>query len=166
MGGGTGSPATDRVVATSQTLLTNTATEMELNMATRDELFPSRWLRASDIERPVVATIEKCETQTVGQGSKAERKLVAYFTGSTLKPLPFNKTNFNAVAEIAGCDDSDGWAGTTIELFAADVSGPNGLTRGIRIRRPRAIRQTKTSSKPGVPTATDALEDALTSELR
>jgi hypothetical protein len=105
-------------------------------MATRAELYPSRWLSAADVETPIVATIARCTIEQVGQGARAERKPVVTFR-SALKPLICNKTNYDAIVLINGAEDTDEWEGTTIELFAVDVTGPNGPTRGVRIRRPK-----------------------------
>jgi hypothetical protein len=106
-------------------------------MATRSELYPSNWLGAADCRTPIVVTIDRCTIETVGQGAKAERKPVLRFAGGALKPFIVNKTNYDAIASIAAAEDTDEWGGTVIELFAIDVMGPNGPTRGVRVRKPR-----------------------------
>jgi hypothetical protein len=105
-------------------------------MPTRDELYPSKWLKASDVDTPITATIDRCPIESVGQGTKAERKPVLYFRDG-VKPCVLNKTNFDMLVTLTGYDDCDHWGGTVVELFAVDVTGPNGPTRGVRIRRPR-----------------------------
>ena len=106
-------------------------------MPTRDDLFPSRWLKSADVDPPMTATIDRCTIETVGQGAKAERKPVLHFRNDMPKPCVLNCTNFDALVTITGCTDSDDWGGVAVELFAIDVMGPNGPTRGVRIRRPR-----------------------------
>lgn len=126
-------------------------------MATRNELYPSKWLSAADVDTPVVATIERCTIETVGSGNRAERKPVVYFGGAT-KPLILNRTNFDAVATISGCEDTDDWAGTPLELYAIDTTGPSGPTRGVRVRAPRK------SAKPRRPVRDDVDEAVPTIE--
>lgn len=125
-------------------------------MATRDELYPSQWLKALDVERPIAATIDRCTIETIGQGTKAERKPVLHFHQGTPKPCVLNKTNFEMLVTITGYEDSDDWGGAVVELFAIDVMGPNGPTRGVRLRRPRPRGKTtgpivsRTSNAPAV----------------
>jgi hypothetical protein len=123
-------------------------------MPTRHDLFPSRWLKAPDVEMPTTATIARCVIETVGQGARAERKAVLYFEGA-LKPLVLNKTNFDAIVTFTGEDDSDRWAAAVVELFAIDVVGPNGPTRGIRVRRPTARPAPRSDPGSAAPTAND-----------
>jgi hypothetical protein len=129
-------------------------------MPTRDELYPSRWLKAADVDPSVVATVDRCTIETVGQGTKAERKLVVYFRHDTPKPLVLNKTNFDALVTITGYENSDDWSGTAVELFAVDVTGPNGPTRGVRVRKPR----TKQAPKAATPLP-NAEHQALVDEV-
>jgi hypothetical protein len=108
-------------------------------MATRAELYPSRWLSAADVETPRVVTIAKCTIESVGSGVRAERKPIVYFVERS-KPLIVNQTNYNSIVAINGKEDTDEWAGTTLELFALDVTGPNGPTRGVRVRRAKKAK--------------------------
>ena len=112
-------------------------------MPTRDEMFPSKWLKASDVPQPRIATIERCQVEMVGQGAKAEHKAVAYFRNNTFKPLVINATNWDQLVLLTGSGNSDGWDGTQVELFAVDVMGRNGMTRGIRLRRPQPRKKAK-----------------------
>jgi hypothetical protein len=128
------------LVATQRTHLHHAHTETKLQMATRDELFPSKYLKAGDVETPLIVTIDRAPTETVGQGAKAESKPVLYFRGGSPKPCPVNKTNFDALVAVSGEEDSDNWGGTVVELFAIDVMGPNGPTRGVRMRRPKTTK--------------------------
>jgi hypothetical protein len=129
-------------------------------MATRSELYPSRWLSAIDCETPIVATIDRCVIETVGQGVKAERKPVAYFAGNRLKPLIINKTNYDAIVGLTGREDTDEWDGAVVELFAIDVNGPNGPTRGVRVRRPRKPA-TKSAPRPAAAPEPDQIDEAM-----
>jgi hypothetical protein len=116
-------------------------------MATRTELYPSRWLGAADCETPIVATVDHCTIETVGQGVRAERKPVLYFTSAT-KPLIVNKTNYDAIASITGNEDTNDWRGAVLELYAVDVNGPNGPTRGVRVRKARKAAKAAAARVP------------------
>jgi hypothetical protein len=112
----------------------------------RNEVFPSRWLKAPDCEPPIVATVDSCRFELVGQGANATNEPVLHFQGA-VKPFILNQTNWDSMASISERDDSDDWTGIRIELYAVDVQGPSGMTRGVRIRRP---------TRPSVPAAPSA----------
>ena len=122
-------------------------------MPTKDEQFPSKWCRASDIDAlggSVVVRIVGCALETVGSGARAEKKVVLRFLGNVVKPLIIgSQTNWTAMEEVTGCQDSDDWTGT-IELYSVDVLGPQGPTRGTRIRKPKPEPKPvkKAASKP------------------
>ena len=85
-------------------------------MAKRNEIFPSKYLKASDLAgKPLVVEIERAPTETLGSGNDAEQKTVLHFRGGP-KPLPLNMINWDSVAAIGG-DDTDNWPGHRIELF-------------------------------------------------
>lgn len=85
-------------------------------MAKRDDLFPSKYLKAADLKgRPLVVEIAEAPTEVFKAGDRDDRKTVLHFHGR-VKPLPLNMTNWDAVADIAG-DDTDRWPGTRIEVF-------------------------------------------------
>jgi hypothetical protein len=129
-------------------------------MATRAELYPSRWLSAADCETPIVAKIDRCVVELIGQASKAERKPVIYFHGDRLKPLIVNKTNYDTLVALTGREDTDEWDGAVVELFAIDVNGPNGPTRGVRVRRPRKPAP-KPAPRPAAAAEPDDIDYAM-----
>jgi hypothetical protein len=101
----------------------------------RNEAFPGKWLKAPDVDPSLVATVEACRFELIGQGADATTEPILFFQGE-VKPLILNQTNWDSMASISGHDDSDDWSGTIVELFATDVHGPKGMTRGVRMRRP------------------------------
>ena len=49
-------------------------------MAKRNEIFPSKYLKASDLAgKPLVVEIERAPTETLGSGTDAEQKTVLFF---------------------------------------------------------------------------------------
>src|SRR5258706_5164387 len=107
-----------------------------LDMPTRNEIFPSKHSKASDLAgKPLGAEIERAPTETLGSGNDAEKKTVLYFRNG-VKPLPLNKTNWDAVAAIAG-DDTDNWPGHRVELYPTTTELKGKVVDCIRIRAPQ-----------------------------
>jgi hypothetical protein len=96
------------------------------------DIFPSKYLRAADLNgaEPIV-TIDRVEMETLGD----DRKPVVYFKGKD-KGLVLNKTNFNAIEEISGRDDTDEWKGVKVKLFTAKVEFQGKRVPAIRVDEP------------------------------
>src|SRR5215468_2697407 len=103
----------------------------------RDDLFPSKYLKCADLKaKPRVVEIENAPVETLKNAKGEEqRKVVLYFKGAK-KALPLNLTNFDAVADIAGSDETNEWPGTKIELFPTTTMMGGKITDCIRIRPP------------------------------
>src|SRR5262245_8960078 len=78
--------------------------------------FPSKFLQVSDLDTPIVATIQSVGAESVGSGDSAERKLVVRFVEPTVKAVVLNLTRAEAIEGIAGDADTDKWTGTVIKL--------------------------------------------------
>jgi hypothetical protein len=104
----------------------------------RDDLFPSKYLKCADLKgKPRVVEIEHAPIETLkNPKGEEQRKVVLYFKGAK-KALPLNLTNFDAVAEITGSDETNDWPGTRIELYPATTMMGGKVTDCIRIRRPQ-----------------------------
>lgn len=121
-------------------------------MAKREEVFPSKYLKAADLNRkPITVTIESAMLETLKTlEGKEQTKTVLTFKGAK-KTLPLNATNWDAVAAITREDDSDRWPGHAIELFPTTTPMQGKTVDCIRIRPPaqRELRaEPKTDSKP------------------
>jgi len=112
-----------------------------------DELFPSIYLRATQLEKPVTVTVAKAYAGKMETRDKTELRGFVKFDGVE-KELVLNKTNFRSLAEIAKSENfrsiaeiaksekmSD-WAGLIVELYVIDVQTKDGMKKGIRIRAP------------------------------
>lgn len=113
--------------------------------------FPSKYLKADvDIIEDVIATIKNVKIENIGQGAKAEQKLVAYFTDLE-KGLVLNKTNATMIAKIAKSDDTDDWKGTQVRLISTEVEYQGTIMMGIRVRETK--RRAAPSTRPEPETA-------------
>lgn len=121
-----------------------------------DELYPSRWLKASDVSRPVLATIKNVTIEEVSDG---EEKPVINFLGD-LKSMVLNRTNSASIAALYG-DDTDAWTGKQVVLFSTKVQFQSKLVDAIRVREPRPpARAAAAIPQPPAPVATAPLPTA------
>jgi hypothetical protein len=104
-------------------------------MATRDETFPSKYLKAGDLHGKAIAvTIASAVRETLKTPEGAEQvKTILGFKGAK-KTLPLNMTNWDAVADVTGEDDSDNWVGHKVELYPAKTEMKGKTVDCIRIR--------------------------------
>jgi len=100
-----------------------------------DELFPSIYLRATQLEKPVTVTVAKAYAGKMETRDKTELRGFVKFDGVE-KELVLNKTNFRSLAEIAKSEKMSDWAGLIVELYVIDVQTKDGMKKGIRIRAP------------------------------
>jgi hypothetical protein len=98
-----------------------------------NELFPSTYLKKDDIPRPMVVTIDCVVIEMVGADEDKEQKPIINFRNCE-KAMVLNKTNATELASMFG-DDTDKWAGKTIELYADhSIMFAGKRVGGIRIR--------------------------------
>jgi hypothetical protein len=96
-----------------------------------DTAFPSKFLRASDLQGQTAnVLIERYAFEEIG----GDRKLVLFFKDVT-KGLVTNKTNAQAIAMVYG-PEMDDWQGGEVQLYTAMVDFQGKQTEAIRIRIP------------------------------
>src|SRR6516165_7874046 len=116
-------------------------------MVTRNEAFPSKYLKASDLPaRGKVFKIAKLQIERVGLDQ--EEKYALFFKGED-KALILNVTNWDAIAEFCGAD-SDTWAGKDIVLYPDKTTFGGKTVDCIRVRRtkPPQARQPEPEEPP------------------
>jgi len=117
------------------------------------EAFPSKWLKAADLEaQPRLVTIETVKLEAVEEGKPA--KPVIVLRGMT-QGLVLNKTNGNALAAFLG-DDTDHWSGKKIVLFPTQAEFQGKVVDCIRVRAPKPqspspAAESPSPAKPAVP---------------
>lgn len=100
------------------------------------DLFPSKYIKAEDLEDEVPVTIETLEMEEMlDRDGKKEKKGVLYFKGLD-KGLILNKTNWDRVEAQYG-EESDDWVGKKITLFAeAEARSETGWSARVKPARP------------------------------
>jgi len=99
--------------------------------------FPSKYLSVTDLaNRPVAATIKSVSAENVGPAEAAELKLVVRFEEPDVKPLVCNLTRAEAIAELAGSEDTDNWVGTRILIRKGSTSYKGKRVACIIVERP------------------------------
>jgi hypothetical protein len=129
-------------------------------MVTASDAFPSKYLKATDLEDgPAVVTIKLAELERIkGYDGKEVPKVVCYFA-KKYKPLILNRTNFDAITDIADSGETDDWTGTKVELFATPVTFNGKTADSIRVRKPGAEAKPKKPVPPveGKPDFNDSI---------
>ncbi len=99
-------------------------------MATRETYFPSKYLKASDIDGDTVATITEFG-EAVLQTSSKPQPIICF--GDELKPMILNVTNFTTIENLYG--DTDGWVSKQVILYVTDVNWKGEMVPALRIRK-------------------------------
>jgi|ERR1035438_7217866 hypothetical protein len=103
------------------------------------EMFPSKYLKSSDIDVDYEVTIAEIAKDTVGQGDQQEEKFIVYFNEFD-KGLVLNVTNGNLIAAQHG-EDTAGWKGKKVVLSVEDVTFQGKVVPAIRIKRPARVQR-------------------------
>jgi len=120
--------------------------------------FPSKYLKAADLDAPKLLTMEKVTEEPMPDG---ETKPVLYFREEK-KGLVLNKTNTRTIAALLKTDESEQWVGHKIVVYSAMVQSLHGeMVEGIRVRPPK-----KPVAPPApAPQTHDELEPPLDDEI-
>lgn len=97
--------------------------------------FFGSYLKAADCQKPILLTVRNVVEETVGQGEDASRKPVAYFEECE-KGLALNKTNADAMTEIAGDDETNLWSGMQVVLYKSQTKLRGSTVDCVRVRAP------------------------------
>jgi hypothetical protein len=128
-------------------------------MVTKQQAFPSKWLSAADLPRPIVVEIiETNEEMVKGRDGLSTKKVVVYFRGAK-KGLILNATNFDSISEITGELDTEAWPGCHIELFPTQTEMGGKRVDCIRIRKPGAAPKKAAAVKAAEQDEVDAFGD-------
>jgi len=100
-------------------------------MVNVNNVFPTKYVKAQDIQGQVQVVIAKAGMEQLGD----EHKLVVYFEGHT-KGMVLNKTNANNLSNLYG-PESDGWIGKPMMLVSTFVDFQGQSTPALRLHPPQ-----------------------------
>ncbi len=104
----------------------------------KDDVFPSKYFKGSDLPEPKVVTIEIVKNEVFKNTGKEETKPVVYFK-KTKKCLILNRTNWDSICDITGKDDMDDWPGQRIELYSKMQEVRSEMKNCVRVRAPEDL---------------------------
>lgn len=90
------------------------------------------YLKAEDIKRPILLTIEDAVLENVDRDFPDEKKIVLSFE-EIQKKLVLNMTNKNIIKENLGTSETDVWKGKKIVLNVESVEFKSKKTPAIRV---------------------------------
>jgi hypothetical protein len=125
----------DAAAITREFLQQAATTAKDKAMATKNAVFPSRYLKAADLDEPVVLTVSEALLEELRHQGRVEKKVVLHFQRTT-KVFPLNKVNWDSMEKVTGKSDSDDWAGCKIELYPTQTEMRGETVDCIRIRKP------------------------------
>jgi hypothetical protein len=98
------------------------------------EVFPSKYLTAADLNgRPYTLTIKTVTLEEmITHDNKKVQKPVAWFEKAQ-KGFVMNSTNAHIIAGLYG-DDTDGWLGQRITIYATKVKAFGSMQDAIRVK--------------------------------
>src|SRR3954470_4607148 len=98
-----------------------------MNMPRGDEIYVSKWLKASDLEEDEATfTITGSDvTEFKERNGDVKRQIYLEFA-ETEKPLGLNKTNYGVLQSIFRSPDTDDWVGKKVVLFVTQCQMPDG----------------------------------------
>ena len=111
-------------------------------------MFPSRYIKADDLDRPRVLVIRDIVMENVSpDGATPEDKPVAYFDRAK-KGLVLNRTNAGVLGDLFG-DDTEAMVGRSVELYVDPTVVFRGeRVAGLRLRSPAPQHEDATPPQP------------------
>jgi hypothetical protein len=124
-------------------------------MATRDELYPSKYLKAADLKgKPVGLIIDRVTQETLEANGKKDVKPVVHFR-NTAKLLVLNLTNYVSIADQHG-DETNNWPGCKIVVYPTTTLVGNKQKDCIRVEE-----KTEPEKEGGKPPPRDDMDDVI-----
>jgi hypothetical protein len=106
-------------------------------MATLDEAFPSKYLKASDLNgEELTVKIIKSQLETLKTLDGRENTKVVLYFHKQQKSLPLNRTNFESVQDVTGENDSDDFPGHDVTLYPTTTTMGGKVMDCIRVKSP------------------------------
>ena len=101
-------------------------------MTSWKEDFPSKYLKAEDINDSVDTVLEKVEHEAIKDMDGEKNRLVAYFKGFE-KGLILNVTNCKQMEKITGTEEYENWKGAKVRIMVLPVQFKKEMVNAIRL---------------------------------
>lgn len=121
------------------------------------QVYPSKYVAAEDLNgRDITLTIASVVLEEMQSHDNTKtQKPVVYFEKAT-KGLVLNRTNATIIADLYG-DETDGWPGKRITIYATRVKAFGKVVPAIRVRD---IVPPKAKPVPQTPVEEPSIDDA------
>lgn len=112
-----------------------------------NQLKQSKYLKRSDVTKPVLVTIQSFSEENVAMEGKPPEMRWAMHFKELPKPMIVNSTNAQIIAGFLGSEETDDWVGKKVVLYDdPNITFGGKLVGGIRVRQPK--NQPKPAPKP------------------
>lgn len=104
---------------------------------TREQAFPSKYLKAGDLPQPVNVTIREWTQDTIGQDDD-KRLVVILFFDEVEKGLILNNVNWLSIESLYG-NDTDLWIGKRVKLYKTKTKMGGNVVDCVRVLPPDGV---------------------------
>lgn len=105
-------------------------------MTTIDDVFGGKYLKAADLQRPVVYTISDAKVESFTAKDNSQKNKVVLSFKETEKQLVVNKTNGARIADITKSRVIEEWLGFRVMLLKDKVPFGGSLVDSISVSAP------------------------------
>jgi hypothetical protein len=111
----------------------------------KSEVFPSKYLKATDVPNPTIARIEKVKHEAMQDG--VIKPIITF--DKWRKPMVCNVTNADVLYYLAHSDDDDAWSGMVVEVYVEPVRFNGKMVPSLKLRgAPRRAEAAKPENAP------------------
>ena len=105
-------------------------------MANINKLFPSKWMKASDLAgHDRIATVRSMTEEPMHSQSSGKQEMKPCLAFDEFdKPMVLNKTNAQSIAGIVGSPDTQDWIGKQVVLYPDRVQAFGEIVDAIRVK--------------------------------
>ena len=108
-----------------------------------NDMFPSKYLKASDAESPLTLTISKVTTETMKARDGSEESKPVVFFSEQDKGMVLNKTNARTLSSMYG-EETNEWVGKRATLISVEVDAFGELQKALRFKNEPPVADRKT----------------------
>lgn len=99
-----------------------------------DQMFPSKYLKGSDLQGPVIVTIQRVTTESVYRPNEGQASAYVLYCVNGSKGIVLSKALAEGIAEALKEPDTDLWAGRKVTLYPQGMKVAGRDVTAIRAR--------------------------------